>query len=415
MFGGAPGGFDVGDKSVVAVTTDYCFNVVLKSTLSTEQLPSWFLAFSQNPIVYNCMSYAVGVYQESTGIATPKVEQQTLVHKGRTIHLVNQALPDLQQADLEAVMLGIFVLWRCNFTKASPHETLLFRPYIPEANLITEFGKFDAIDAHANALHWLIDKAGGIDNIKLPGLKLILSNGDLLESTARCTKPRLPCMWEDHFATLDNLLPSPSSTVLATGFSRSVPGGLPELAKTTLERMKKLDLLLDMSHHRRLDDALFTSLMATRNTIQHEILALPKWQELNEEERQGSQFATYETCRITALMYANAVLFPMPPSTGWHLKLLDELRQLLQMTNLVAWRQDTSALLTWSLTIASIAAFRTVHRRYFRDTLKTVLLEAQVKTWSAMESRLKLFLWTNSACGIGGDVLWESLGMDGFG
>ena len=85
---------------------------------------------------------------------------------------------------------------------------------------------------------------------------------------------------------------------------------------------------------------------------------------------------------------------------------------MLQMTNLVAWREDTSALLIWSLAIASIAAFRTIHRRYFRDTLKKVLHDAQITTWPAMESSLKSFLWTDSACGQGGAVLWEALGMD---
>ena len=170
-----------------------------------------------------------------------------------------------------------------------------------------------------------------------------------------------------------------------------------------------MDLLLERSQHRRLDDMVYGMVVSARNGVQHELLSLPRWQELSETDRGASFSAIYETCRLTALIYADAVLFPLPPSTGWLLKLLDELRQLLELSNLAQWRDDTSALLLWSLFVASIAAFKTVHRRFFREALRSTLHTAQIATWAATESVLEGFLWTDSACGRGAAVIWETL------
>ncbi|KAK4955112.1 hypothetical protein LTR10_007306 [Elasticomyces elasticus] len=434
VFGALPAStFPVERSATIASTADYCFNLILKNTLQPQQISSWFLAFSQSPVVYHALSYTVGAHQEIvSGSTAALVQQQALVHKGQTIKIINELLNDLDNADTEAMILAMFILWRVNAaTKQSDQreETLLFSPYMPGANWLSVYGRAEAVDMHAQAMYWLVARLGGLEQVKLPGLQMVLSmcvtcyyfyviytadimyRGDLIESTVRCTKPRFPCVWDvsESFQTLYPILRASDVSVGGAGFASCVPRGLPTSVLETLQWLASMEHLLERAHHARLDDTYFGTLIAARNGVQHKVLAMPRWQELSESEREGSFFATYETCRITALIYSNAVLFPMPPSTGWLNKLLDELRQLIEVSNLSSWRDDTSALLIWSFYIGAIAAFSTVHRKFFRDALSHTLTARGIKTWPATEAILQQFLWTDSACGQGAAVLWETM------
>ncbi|KAK5738571.1 hypothetical protein LTR17_005907 [Elasticomyces elasticus] len=416
VFGALPAStFPVERSATIASTADYCFNLILKNTLQPQQISSWFLAFSQSPVVYHALSYTVGAHQEIvSGSTAALVQQQALVHKGQTIKIINELLNDLDNADTEAMILAMFILWRVNAaTKQNDQreETLLFSPYMPGANWLSVYGRAEAIDMHAQAMYWLVARLGGLEQVKLPGLQMVLSIGDLIESTVRCTKPRFPCVWDvsESFQTLYPILRASDVSVGGAGFANCVPRGLPTSALDTFQWLASMEHLLERAHHARLDDTYFGTLIAARNGVQHKMLAMARWQELSESEREGSFFATYETCRITALIYSDAVLFPMPPSTGWLNKLLDELRQLIEVSNLSSWRDDTSALLVWSFYVAAIAAFSTVHRKFFRDALSHTLTARGIKTWPATEAILQQFLWTDSACGQGAAVLWETM------
>ncbi|KAK3114221.1 hypothetical protein LTR53_007688 [Teratosphaeriaceae sp. CCFEE 6253] len=408
--------FRVEQSVSVATTADYCFNVVLKNTLQPPQIASWFQAFSQSPVVFHALSYTVGVHQSLSGSgAATGNQQEMLMHKGQTIRTINGLLNDLDNADAEMMILAMFILWRVNVAQQTDvrEETLLFSAYMPGANWISVYGKAQAIDMHAQALYWLVERIGGLPKIKLPGLQMVLSIGDLIDSSIRCVKPRFPCIWDvsSCLQVLHPILRSSERSISGTGFAHHVPRGLPARALETMQWLASIDYLMERGQHARLDDTFYGIVVSARNGIQHKILHLARWQELSETEREGSFFATYETCRITALIYANAVLFPMPPSTGWLLKLLDELRQLIEVSNLASWRDDTTSLLIWSLFIAAIASFRRVHRKFFRDALNTILMTRGIMSWSAAEAILKQFLWTDSACGQGGTIVWETMQM----
>jgi hypothetical protein len=196
------------------------------------------------------------------------------------------------------------------------------------------------------------------------------------------------------------------------GFDDSIPGGVPKPARQTLQQLRKFDQFMDHIQHRQWDNSTTETVLAVRNGLHHRLLSMPRWLELSVEERQGSLFAPYEICRLTALIYSTAVLYPFSTASGWLQKLLDEIRQVVEMSNIQHWIENTTSLLTWALTITCIAAHRSVHRRFFRDALRNVLIVAGMHEWSAVKAILMRFLWTDSACGAGGIVVWESLDLE---
>ena len=148
------------------------------------------------------------------------------------------------------------------------------------------------------------------------------------------------------------------------------------------------------------------------NDAHWRIMALTPWNELSEDARGTSHFATYECCRLTAMLYSNSVLFPLPTASSWHIDLLLQIRRILAEARLQLWPDDAGALLIWSLCIASIAAFWTDHKMYFIRELESALLAKGVASWSAFHAILKRFLWTDIACWAGGMDVWKSLQMN---
>lgn len=128
---------------------------------------------------------------------------------------------------------------------------------------------------------------------------------------------------------------APNPSLDETAFAHSIPNGLPELLLTTLTHLRHLTTALASPQTTP------SSLIAARNALQHRLLSLPPWPQLKAtNQTEGSFMATYETCRLTAILFANAVLFPIDRTVTWRVKLLGELREVLEVANLGAWRGE---------------------------------------------------------------------------
>lgn len=149
-----------------------------------------------------------------------------------------------------------------------------------------------------------------------------------------------------------------------------------------------------------------------RNQAQHRLLSLPSWSELSEDEQNTTPEAVYEFCRQTALLYSTAVIFPIPGETGWYIQHVVRIRALFERSSLLREAGQTARPVIWSLCVCGIAAYRTGHRRYFEDALRSMLLRLGLTSWASVEEILKTFLWTEPACELGAAVLWDALGLE---
>ena len=119
----------------------------------------------------------------------------------------------------------------------------------------------------------------------------------------------------------------------------------------------------------------------------------------------------YECCRITGVLYSNAVVFALPNS-GWHVAIVRTLREMLETSDLGNWAVDSTALLLWALFVGGIASYATEDRGFFEQSLRTCVVSNRLIEWSAVQALVRQFLWSNSACGSGAAALWDALGLD---
>ena len=193
------------------------------------------------------------------------------------------------------------------------------------------------------------------------------------------------------------------------GFVDHVPGGLPKEMLSTFAYISAVDQVLAHVRGQNLDDEEADRLRCSVNDAHYRLMSLRPWPDLSEEERADSHLGTYELCRLSIILYSNAILFPVPVASGWHVELLGQLRVLLDTTRLLFWPEDVSSLAIWSLCLASIAAFATKHRVYFEQTLRDLLIERALVRWRDVTAILKQFLWSDAACSQGLLVLRERL------
>lgn len=144
-----------------------------------------------------------------------------------------------------------------------------------------------------------------------------------------------------------------------------------------------------------------------RNAVQHRLVSLPLGSDLDSVTMQ--QAGMYECCRLTALLYACAVTFPLPVATGWGRNLVRRIQRTLEDLSLESWPVYQSELHLWVLTLAGIAAFQQAERAWFVDKLRVLARRKGLLDWSQVLPVLKSFLWMDMACGAGGMSLWDEV------
>jgi hypothetical protein len=395
-----------------AEMADWTFTYFVDSWLDPRFKPTWFAAFFNSPLVYHSLSFSVGILQDI--VANRPVQLQRFSHRIKTIQIINKQLDHLDDVDLEPLLLAIVALWRCNTDVSDQGNPLpqIFSPHARSAGWVAVLGRLSGEGSHAQALGQLIRRKGGLVSFEtLPGLQESLCLADIIGSSTIASKPRFESAYHvsNHLGALAPALEVMSDDVEGRGFSRNVPGCLPSGILKVLERIACVDKLLDGFTTRTAPPAEEYHLTQLTYAVQHELLSLPAWQILTLEEQEGSSFATYELCRITAMIYSTAVIFPISPSSPWLGKLLAQLKQMIVMAS---WSQSTMPLLVWTLWIGGLAAWQTPHRPFFTRNLQSVFARSALTRWLDVRNTLVDFLWRDITCGAGSIILWDALHVE---
>jgi hypothetical protein len=192
-----------------------------------------------------------------------------------------------------------------------------------------------------------------------------------------------------------------------SGFRGLAPLGLSEQALSVFRDMRGYSALLEKYCCGETWIYTRMEVIDMRNAVQHGLVSLPIGSDLGDVTMQ--QAGVYECCRLTALLYACAVTFPLPASVGWDRNLLHGIRQTLENLSLESWPVYPSDFHLWVLILGGIAAFQKAERSWFVDKLRSLAWRKGLAEWSQVLPILKSFLWMDMACGAGGMSLWDEV------
>jgi hypothetical protein len=155
----------------------------------------------------------------------------------------------------------------------------------------------------------------------------------------------------------------------------------------------------------------------TRTAIQHSLLLLPTFDELNlrPKEEGVEKKNVYECCRLTALIYGVAVVYPVPNSHGVLQKLVTLLQTALVVLNIESCGSDLDGVLLWMVALGGIAALDKPERVWFASQLGGLMRKQGIGDWGDAEDILESFLWLESACGQGGHMLCDEAMAGSYG
>ena len=185
---------------------------------------------------------------------------------------------------------------------------------------------------------------------------------------------------------------------MGTGFGFRIPGVLPEQAMTTFVDVSVLDLALSELRDHDASDPDSQALLNVRNDLHHDLLSLVPREELDDTTGANTSPATYEICRLTYIVYSNAVRLDLPPHSRWHTGLVHRLRKLLDLSSLSSWCEESLMFLTGFYFLGGIASYRSFVREFFQKHLRHNLLKRAGPPWSQVHESLLEFIWSDSAC-----------------
>ena len=192
----------------------------------------------------------------------------------------------------------------------------------------------------------------------------------------------------------------------ALGF-QDVAVGLARLS--TFTTLSAVDKAMANQRDQPLKGDDFKCLVAARNVAKHKVLSLPLWEELSETEKCGGNETLYECCRLAAILYANAVVFPTLEDFPGIRKPVRLLKELLdqesdepQVTGV-----EYNAML-WAVCVGGIGAYQTEHWHFFVSTLRSYVGGLAITSFEGLKSVLRDFVWSDRACDGGLAVIWAA-------
>jgi hypothetical protein len=236
-------------------------------------------------------------------------------------------------------------------------------------------------------------------------------SGDLIGASIKFQPPTLPNYWtatpsmREVWRRFDLQPP----VCLGSGFRNRTHGGLLDEHAAVFVDLCEIDRLMTEARIRKSNEEQKRLLVNVRNAAQHRLLSLPPLEEADCVERHGHLSFVYECCRITTVLYSNAVIFPLPLNTGWHTRLIAKLQSMLAGLRNICDRHHEWSLLVWCLVIGAVASFGSGNFKTFEDHLYEVLPRVGLTRWRNVEDVLEAFIWSKEACKLGATMLWNSL------
>lgn len=139
----------------------------------SKERKAWFTVFHEYPILFHAFSHASAVHKDVLlNKITYSNTGQVLRHKGRSISLLKQYLANLDTANLETLLIVMVTLATHDLSDSRLYmgTPTGFQAHEAHAYWMDVYGRLDTIPEHLGAIARLVELAGGLDKVKLPGL-----------------------------------------------------------------------------------------------------------------------------------------------------------------------------------------------------------------------------------------------------
>jgi hypothetical protein len=141
--------------------------------------------------------------------------------------------------------------------------------------------------------------------------------------------------------------------------------------------------------------------------MHHDLLSVRTWRELPARDQLQYNKDIYESCRIAAILFSNAVIYPIPLTYAVRSRLLGELLQYLRGSEYVLLRD--SSLLLWVLFVGGMIAHGTLYQEAFAAKTRSLLVPLGSPSLEAVEQMLATFVWSRPSCSAGAAVFWRTV------
>jgi hypothetical protein len=144
-----------------------------------------------------------------------------------------------------------------------------------------------------------------------------------------------------------------------------------------------------------------------RNLTQHTLISLAPAADLH-TFFSLSHAATYEACRLAALIFGVGVLFPIPAQNTPLNNIARLIQGVLQQPNSSElWSAPATRIpLLWILTLGGIAANETPERAWFVSVLANIMSQTGLQNWPSLKTVLESMIWYDAACDLAAEALW---------
>ena len=380
-----------------------------------SEITAYWTAFCQNPLIHYSYAHLHLFVNDNVHNAIDSREKARMYSLNIKISsMLQEMLPTLLNEDVEPVLLAMTLMAKHRKdadVKALSTQSTLFTPYKLYADLLEAF-QAGHIESFVPAVRTLVTRIGGLHRLKTPGLSKMIRMNSLVQAALNCDPPYFDNCWNTHrlLATQGPIWDflSSESSIPGIGFRTLVPGGLPPAALAACMNLSTTDRLLDAHRPQEISVKEFHLLTSARASVQHQLLALPAWSDIDLVDRGLSSPFLYECVRNAALLYCNAVIRPVLPGSKGIQEPLRRLRQQLECVDVSgsAWGAECSTVMLWCFVMGSLGSFSTPHWWYFLALLEEYLDRFGIGGRGKLVEIVRPFVWSESACGQGLEIVW---------
>ncbi|CAG8253481.1 unnamed protein product [Penicillium salamii] len=327
-----------------------------------------------------------------------------------SIKLINKAVrnPNPKKAVSDAVLLSVICMahHQAEEKLVQQHRRTPFNPPFPRLQWIDVYGCLPPNMIHIKGLVQLVKLRGGLSCIPTEGLAATVSFSDILTCSVLCIHPAFE-FWpltETRMGMSIQEMLGFSPADIAHGFGRlQVIGATSEMAEAFQAAHTYVTII--KANPTSVRDVSF--LADQRNLTQHTLLSLAPASNLH-AFFSLSHSATYEACRLAALIFGVGVLFPIPAQNTPLHRLARLIQAVLhQPSASELWSSPATRLpLLWILTLGGIAASDTPERVWYTSALRNVMSKTNIQTWPNLKAVLESMLWYDAACDAAAETLW---------
>ncbi|KAJ5121057.1 uncharacterized protein N7515_009018 [Penicillium bovifimosum] len=383
--------------------------------MSERYLTKWFHLSMSDPALFTAFMFGALCHLRVqcrnrwvTGTKFGRREARALeLCEMESIKLISQAIQDPSRAVSDAVLLSVICMAHHQADKniSQQHQRTPFDPPFPRLQWIDVYGCLPPNMIHIKGLLQLVELRGGLTNIPTEGLAATISFSDILTCSSLCIHP---CF--DFWPLVDSRMGLSVQEILGfgpldvdRGFGRLQKIGATRQMAEAFQAVHTYIGIVRASPTSTPDVSLLTD---QRNLTQHTLICIAPASEV--DFAYPTQAATYEACRLAAMIFGVGVIFPIPQqNTPLNTLARSIISVLLQPNSSELWSSPSTRVpLIWVLTLGGIAATGTLDRRWFVSALGDITRKTGLTSWASVKSVLASMLWYDPACDTAAEDLW---------